>query len=133
MGAAFYNEAGWPEVYGEWSDVEASVALTDFLNDENSIAFMAKENEKSIGMIGGYLHPFWLKKSQTMITEFYWYVMPEQRKGVGSLLKNALDDEAISRGIKVSAMSSIEKLPSLDNLYERQGYKLYEKTFMKRF
>lgn len=132
MGRAFFNEAQWQSIYGHWDDIEASESLTNLLNDENSIIFVAKEGHETIGMIGAYIFPFWLNKTTSMLSEFFWYVKPEHRSLVGVQLKDALDEEAIKRGVQVSSMGSLEVMPSLDKFYERNGYRLCEKTYLKR-
>lgn len=132
MGEAFFDEAKWHSIYGEWDDTQASEALSDLINDDNAILFMARADGKSVGMIGGYLSPFWLKKTTRMITEFYWYVQPEYRGRVGILLKNALDSIAREEGAEVSQMSSLAEIPEVEALYGRMGYELREKIYIKR-
>jgi len=131
MGRAFFYEAQWDKVGIKWDDESAFTALEGMLEDEDTIIFIAKEN-KAIGMIGGLIYPVWYNLKMKMAQEFFWYVTPEKRKGVGIKLLSALEQEVKSRGIVPFTMLSVEGMPELQQLYSRLGYAPSERTFIKR-
>lgn len=131
MGNAFFYEAQWDKVGIQWNDESALTALSGMINDDNTIIFIAKEDE-AIGMIGGVIYPVWYNLKMNMAQEFFWYVKPEKRKGVGIKLLQALESEVKSRGVEPFSMLSVEGMPELDGLYSRLGYAPSEKTFIKR-
>jgi ribosomal protein S18 acetylase RimI-like enzyme len=131
MGRAFFYEAKWDNQGIEWNDEAARLTLADMLEKEDNIIYMA-HTEIAIGMIAGVIYPVWYNHNIKMAQEFFWYVIPEKRRGVGLKLLKALEEEIKARGIKTFAMLSVETMPSLDSLYIREGYAPSEKTFIKR-
>lgn len=131
MGRDFFYEAKWDEQGIEWDDKASEKTLSMMLEDENNIIFIAK-TEVAIGMICGVIYPVWYNHNVNMAQEFFWYVKPEKRRGVGLKLLEALEKEVKARGVKTFAMLSVESMPKLDDLYVKCGYAPSEKTFIKR-
>ena len=131
MGREFFHEAEWHKLY-EWSDISSSVALSDLINNENAAIFVAKDNDVTIGMGAMVVYPLWYNLDVKVAQEFFLYVHPDKRNGVGHKLKLKLEEEAIRLGATTMAMGSVESLPSLDTYYARSGYSPSEKTFIKR-
>lgn len=129
MGKAFFKEAGWEDV-AEWDDEAAFDALLKTI--ENHTVFVAKKGDETIGMISAILTPLWFNPKYVNAQEFFWYVKPEERGGVGLKLYYALEDEVRKLGAQSLTMLSVKAMPSLDNLYKKLGYRPAENTFMKR-
>lgn len=130
MGRAFFHEAQWHKLY-EWSNESASIALTDLIKNPQAIVYLAKQESIAIGMAAAVLYPLWYNTDIKVAQEFFLYVKPEKR-GIGTKLKNKLEEVAIEMGAITMAMGSVESLPSLDTYYARSGYFPSEKTFIKR-
>lgn len=130
MGRAFFYEAQWQDLY-EWDNISASSVLEDLINDSKALVYLAKKDGVAIGMAAAVLYPLWYNTNILTAQEFFMYVIPEQR-GIGTKLKNKLEEEARLNGARTMAMGSVEALPSLDTYYARSGYAPSEKTFIKR-
>jgi GNAT superfamily N-acetyltransferase len=131
MGGAFFAEAAW-EAPLVWDDKQAEEPLKDLIENEDAIMLIARKESEIIGMVGGLVYPVWYNPSILMGQEFFWYVKPEHRCGVGARLLTELEKEAKEKGAVIFEMMSMESMPSLDGFYNRFGYKSSEKTFIKR-
>ena len=131
MGRAFFYEAQWHELY-QWDDISASLVLTDLIENEAAFVYMAKQEGRSVGMASAVLYPLWYNTNILTAQEFFMYVQPDKRKGIGNKLKAKLEEEARKFGARTMAMGSVEALPALDTYYARSGYAPSEKTFIKR-
>lgn len=131
MGYAFFLEAKWDEFY-EWDDLSASSALIKLINNPDAIVYVAKENGIAIGMASALLYPLWYNTNIITGQEFFLYVQPDKRNGVGHKLKSQLESDIRDKGARTGIMGSVETMPSLDEYYIRSGYALSEKTFIKR-
>lgn len=131
MGRDFFYEAEWDKLY-EWNDSSAAIALTNLINNPDGIVYLAKKENQSIGMASALLYPIWYNTDIITAQEFFFYVMPEYRKGTGHLLKTEIENEAQLRGARTMVFGSVEGMPSLNNYYARTGYIPSEHTFIKR-
>jgi len=81
------------------------------------------------GMIVGIVNPF-LYGTKLVATELGWWVEPEERKnGVGESLLKAFEFWAHKVGCSMITMISLDD--ELGQYYEKKGYKLYERAYMK--
>lgn len=96
-----------------------------FLGGQDRIIIMHGND----GMLAGMLAP--LMFSKTMIAnEVAWWVEPDKRKSkIGAELLEAFEYWAKMIGAKFVQMSSLDE--SVGSLYEKKGYKLYERAYMK--
>ncbi len=131
MGRVFFYEAGWNTLY-EWNDSSAALALTNLINNEDGIVYIAKKDGVSVGMASALLYPIWYNNEIIVAQEFFLYVEPEHRNGIGHKLKSQIEEEACNRGARTMAFGSVEGMPSLNNYYARTGYAPSEHTFIKR-
>lgn len=93
------------------------------------VGFVAFIDEDKRGMLVGYDSEFLLGKVR-VATEIAWWVNPEDRKtSVGKELLQAFEDWAKDRGCITITMISIDD--TLGSYYEKRGYKLTERTYMK--
>lgn len=131
MGEAFFYEAGWHTLY-EWDEKSASYALIELVNNPQAAVYIAKQDGEPIGMASALLYPLWYNHNITTFQEFFLYVKPIHRNGIGHKLKQKLEDEAKERGARTVVMGSVEDMPNLDTYYARFGYRPSEKSFIKR-
>lgn len=131
MGRAFFYEAKWDKFY-QWDDFSASSALTKLITNPNAIVLIARKDGAAIGMASALLYPLWYNDKILTGQEFFLYVEPERRKGIGHILKSQLEDEIKARGALTSIMGSVESMPALGEYYAKTGYELTERTYMKR-
>lgn len=102
--------------------------IADFSSRE-MIGFIAFIDEDKRGMLVGYGSEFLLGKVK-VATEIAWWVNPEDRKtSVGKELLQAFEQWAKEQDCKLITMISIDD--TLGSYYEKCGYKLTERTYMK--
>jgi GNAT superfamily N-acetyltransferase len=83
----------------------------------------------TVGMIGGAKAPF-LFGPYSMATELFWYVEPHRRKSnIGRELISAFEFWARKTGCMLLTMISLDD--ELGKYYEKYGYMLYERAYMK--
>lgn len=58
-------------------------------------SWVVKEGNTPVGAIAGLMHPALYNPALNVLTELFWYVLPEYRKGrAGYLLLKAIDEKA---------------------------------------
>lgn len=121
MGRRFFDQAwSFP-----WSESSVVSLLENMLS--SGILLVSRD-----GMIGGLLVPFPYNQNILVAQELFWWVAPDSRGG-GMALLDAFEDEAEMRGAGIVAMSLMEEMKGevLSRIYERRGYKLNERSFLK--
>ena len=104
-------------------------------NPDVNIAFLEKDGE-AIGVIVSALAPS-LFSDDVMVAELVWYVQKEHRDARKAfLLMNEQEAWAKDRGCTFVSMGSLvsdspEEEKRIETLYEKKGYALKEKTFVK--
>lgn len=95
----------------------------------DTLGFVAFIDVDSKGMLVGYCSEFLLGKIKTA-TELGWWVNPEDRKtSIGKELLQAFEEWAKEQDCKLITMISLDD--ALGSFYEKCGYKLTERTYMK--
>jgi len=114
------------EAYGKWADSRATYSLVyQCIKDEDKV-FLLYEDK---GFLAGVTNRF-LLGNQYMAVELGWYVLPECRgTGAGKALMDGFEDWAKIMKCDLISMISIDD--EVGNYYEKRGYKLYERTYMK--
>jgi len=105
----------------------------DLLRDPTKgIVVLYVKDGKPVGLIGGIITKMLMSQS-LIATELMWYVEPEHRGSRKSLaLKEAFEFWGRKMGAKFIAMSSLlQSNPSIERYYDRTGYKLQEKAYLK--
>jgi len=120
LNASPYKDLGSEEV--------TSQLVRDILNSsplERIIIFKA-----DVGFVAGAVTPF-LLGTHKLATEIAWWVEPEHRgNGRGLDLLSAFEYWAINVAqAKLISMSSLDK--KVEKYYKKNGYKLYERAYMK--
>lgn len=120
--------------FGENSPYKNYVGKEQITNVMKNI-LEADNNEKiillhgEVGMIIGIATPF-LYGPHIVATELAWWVNPEARNSsVGKELLNAFEFWAKRVGCTLITMISLDD--QLGNYYEKRGYSLFERAYMK--
>lgn len=106
-----------------------ALTLERMIDAEEGILLVADDGGP-IGMAGGLAYPMYFNHAHKTGQEMFWWVLPD-RRGVGAELLSALEAEARQRGCKSWAMIGLEGMKSVDSLYERRGYRPFERLWIK--
>ena len=114
------------EAYGQWTD---KIVITDLVEslifEDDKVMFLYEDK----GFLAGILNRFILG-NKTMAVELGWYVDPDVRgKKIGKDLLREFEKWAKFKNADLITMVSIDN--DVGNFYEKNGYKLYERTYMK--
>ena len=112
--------------------------LTNFDNvvsqdpEESSVSiFLLEVDGRVEGMLVGATSES-LFSDDTLAVEIAWYVSPDHRDGRKAYkLMNEYEKWAKEKGCTFVTMMDIHGLASLEELYNRKGYSLTEKTYVK--
>lgn len=101
------------------------------INNQDFAVLVMEDDGDLVGMlVGGVAQP--LFSLDRVATELAWFVLPEHRDSRHSIkLLKAYEDWAEEVNCKFVTMVDIHTLNDLTALYERKGYSLTEKTFVK--
>lgn len=133
MGRAFFAEAAWADV-ARWDDDGALSALDAMVDADNGVILVAEEDGRIVGMAAACLCPLWFCPDELTGQEWFWYVEPDARHGVGRALLDALEAAVKARGARTFTMLAVASLRghALDRLYQRRGYRPGERSYVKR-
>lgn len=101
---------------------------------ENTTAFIAEDDAgQALGICGGIWFPTPWDNSKITATELWWFVKGGARKaGVGRALKHRLESWAREIGAwRLSMMTIVGIDPGVEKMYEADGYRERERTFVK--
>jgi len=99
--------------------------------DENYIVLLVEEEEEIVGFLVGVIGSTLFSKDLIAI-ELGWYLLPEHRNAkTGLKLVDAFEKWSQNKNCKHVSMVDIDTLKDLKPLYERRGYVLTEKTYVK--
>jgi len=101
------------------------------INHDDFLILLAEENGEVVGMLAaGITSPMF--SDDKVATELAWFIDKEHRGSSMSLrLIKEYEKWAKGNGCKYTSMMDLDQLNNLQRLYERQGYSLVEKTFIK--
>jgi predicted N-acetyltransferase YhbS len=132
MGEHFHTEGGLSALaaYDRQSIMDLLAMLTDA---PNGLLLVAEADGAIVGMAGGMVFPVYFNAAVKIGQEFFWWVQPEHRRGVGGLLKRALEDAAREAGAAHWFMIALETVrpAAVGALYRRDGYRAWEHSYMK--
>jgi len=129
MGESFFYESGYNDV-SEYSP-ERTLELVEKLINEGTL-LVCKSNEEIIGMLGFMIAPIYMSVDTFVGQELFWYVKKENRKSrAGILLLLEMEKASKEKGAKLAIMVCLDRLASLDNLYNKMGYSKIETSFMR--
>src|SRR5688572_6291922 len=101
--------------------------ITDLLNGPQERKIIILHGEE--GLLAGLVAPFTFGTA-LMATEVAWWVEPDARgKNVGAELMDAFEFWAKKVGCSLVIVSSIDD--KVGKYYEKRGYKLHERAYLK--
>lgn len=114
--------------YKDYVDpVKLGAVIEDMLEGDPSKKIIILHGD--VGIIAGVINPIMLGTA-LMSTEVIWWVEPEHRNNaVGVELLEAYENWAKSCGCKLTTMVCLDD--SVGKLYEKLGYTLRERTYLK--
>jgi hypothetical protein len=101
--------------------------------EKEGTAFLAKQGDVYCGAIGGILHNNLFNPKFKTLTEIFWYVLPEYRKGrAGYMLLKQFDERAkeLADDVVISLLPSSEVNV---NSLAKKGFILNEQAFRKEY
>lgn len=127
---SFYKESGYD------FELDQGLLINNFvhsIDSDNVKVFVIQDGNKLVGMIVGGIQQTLFSKD-LIATELAWFVEEEYRGNKISLqLLEMYEEWARESGCTFVTMVDIDPLNNLQKLYERKGYSLKEKTYVKRF
>lgn len=128
MGRAFFEENNWPAGV-EFSADTLEATLISLIQGDSGKIFIDSDY---LGAVGGMTYPFYFT-GQLAGCEFFWWVSPEARGGLGLQLFKHLEQWFKQKGATTSTMIALESSSpdKVGNFYEKQGYKLMEHHYMR--
>lgn len=125
LAMSFAKATGYKELITE-ERVEALIKTLVTSDNNSTIVLLWKD----VGVLAGAKAPF-LYGPHLTATELFWWVEPDYRKlGVGEQLLNAFEFWAEKVGCDLITMVGLDN--KLDKYYNKKGYKLYERAYMKK-
>jgi len=120
LAASPYKDHGNPEVI--------SAFIKDIINGDPAQKIILMRPTE--GFVAGMVTPF-IFGSDPLATEIAWWVEPDKRSsGIGAELHKALEYWAKNvANCKFMSMASLDK--TVEKYYKKNGYKLYERAYMK--
>ncbi|WP_172372306.1 GNAT family N-acetyltransferase [Sporosarcina jiandibaonis] len=114
---------GYRMFYEQTSDLEGAIGyIKERLENEDSVIFVAKNNQKYIGFT--QLYPTFSSismKNAWILNDLF--IDPEARKqGIGEMFLHKVKDFAIKTGAKSISLSTAPDNFSAQRLYEKNGY-----------
>lgn len=113
--------------YKEYVELDAMrMIVASCMTKDDAVVLLDEEGR---GMIMGMIVPF-IYGSARAAVELGWWVNPEARNsGIGRDLLNLFESWAQVRGCKMITMIAIDD--EIGPYYEKRGYELRERTYMK--
>lgn len=114
----------------EYVDIENLYVLAS-TGALSGTAFVAKCDGIPVGALGGIVSPNLFNPSITIVTEVFWYVLPEYRNTRAGLLLLQAYGEACEKVADESSLSLLTTSQVNIKSIERKGYKLCENAFRR--
>ena len=102
---------------------------------DQGLLFLAEEGPDIVGFIGGLSAPIYANDSYKSGAELFWYLDPAHRNGGAAMeLLEAIENAARASGCTYWTMIALESMQPerVGEIYEKAGYKSFERSFTKR-
>lgn len=130
MGARFFATTHYT-AFASYDD-NSALALIEAMT-ESGVLLVAEQDGVLVGCVGLMVCPFLFDQSKRVAAEVLWYVTPEaQGAGMGKALLAAVEPACRDAGCVAVQMIHLESSPpQAGAMYERAGYALKERSYMK--
>ena len=126
---AFADEIGFGEDY---SHKCAAQTLSDAIS--TGVVLVEEKDDELVGLIVGSIARSPWNPFKLMIEELMFYVNEDYRNTrAGYMLLKTYTDRVSDMDLYASSLKLMYNSPDLTKVYEKLGYKLLEKTFVKKF
>ncbi len=102
---------------------------------DQGLLFLAEESTDIVGFIGGLSAQIYANDSYKSGAELFWYLDPAHRNGGAAMeLLKAIENAARASGCTYWTMIALESMQPerVGEIYEKAGYKSFERSFTKR-
>lgn len=132
MGRDFHDATGYAEFGALFSAEVLEQTLTNLMNSDAALLLVAADDGGAYGVIGGALSQMYMSDCSFAV-EMFWWVDEARRGGTAGLrLKQLFQDWGREKGAGLIVMSSMATIDGpADEIYERQGLSLMEKSWIK--
>lgn len=127
MGRAFLATPPYAGLFADDPD-QLAATVTGLITGALSTVLVSVDGDQVVGMIGMLATPHFLSR-QIIAGEVFWWVEPDHR-GAGVRLLQAAEAWARSRG--AVAIQLIAPDARVAAVYERWGYALLERSYVRR-
>jgi GNAT superfamily N-acetyltransferase len=135
LGREFFGESPFAGL-APWDDDSFVTTIAAFLSEavEGSLLVAQRADGSIVGMAGAVIFPLYFNMNFRMAQEIFWFVQPDERKGAGTALLDALEVETRKMGADVFMSASLagKRDKALDRVYQRRGYTPAENIYMRR-
>ena len=114
------------------TDESAEASITMFVTEQ--LAVVAVQDDEPIGVLGGFITPFFFDKDSIVFQEILWYVRKDKRKGgAGVKMLFKVMEEAKKMGVTHIVMAHTGKVLSdmIGKVYEKLGFEVLETQYIR--
>jgi GNAT superfamily N-acetyltransferase len=129
MGARFHEGSAYRGLI-DFSKVQVSKTLNFLIENDGGCVFVNEADGVLTGAIAGLMAPHFVSGDR-FATELAWWVDTEARGTVGPRLLKRLEEWAKDNGARTLSMIEPPGNPGVGRIYERFGYRLAERNYMK--
>ena len=105
--------------------------LETTVEDPSYFFYVSEQESEVVGYLSG-AKSYSMFSSQPMAIEIGWFLQPEYRGSSDGLkLLSEFIKWAKEQGCEVISMGDLAKVQDLSPLYNRKGFELYERTYIK--
>jgi len=131
LGVKFFAEAENDLSPKFSAEKTAQFIIEMIMSDEASIIVGTNSDYRIVGVLGNVISkPFF--SDDITVHELFWYVDKGYRGSIGRRLLKALEDRAMGLGATFVSMSCMTHPMDMDSYYKRNGYSIFEKTYVRR-
>ena len=98
---------------------------------EIGVGFISLREGRPVGIIGGVLHPNVFNSEVMMLSEYFWYVVPEHRNGRAGAELLLAYEKAGREEADVLCMTLLDTTRGIEDNLIKRGYVMKERTFAK--
>ncbi len=134
LGAQFHEESKFSNLCEFVPQDFEQTALSIIEERTAGSLFVADMGGVIVGIAGAVFFPFYFNFSSVAAQEVFLWAAPEHRSGIGMLLLDQLEEDAMTRGGSVFMTGAIAGLrdDAVARRYRMRGYSPGENTFMRR-
>lgn len=133
MGQDFFKASGFESMF-VYDEPTCRLTLEHLIQDDSGTIYVMDNGKKPVGMVGALLYPFYMNQNVLQAQELFWWINPENRKGLsGVKLLQGVENWAKEKGAVAFNMMCLEHLEpeKIERLLTVKGYNKTERHFMR--